>query len=158
MKIVVEVQSPIHDSFRVRQLIGMFDLPASSAATQRFGVELPDMSEDWQIGLIVGPSGSGKTTIARQAYGEALHQSFDWPSDRAVIDGFGNRSVKEITHVLSSVGFSSPPAWLRPYSVLSNGEKFRCDLARALLCGMQNDEFRMQNEMQDPKNDSSFCI
>ena len=35
--------------------------------------------------------------------------------------------------MLASVGFGSPPAWLRPYWALSNGEKFRCDLARALL-------------------------
>jgi GNAT superfamily N-acetyltransferase len=36
--------------------------------------------------------------------------------------------------MLTAVGFSSPPAWVKPYAVLSNGEKFRCDLARALLC------------------------
>jgi GNAT superfamily N-acetyltransferase len=41
-------------------------------------------------------------------------------------------SIKEVTELLSSVGFSSPPAWLRPYHVLSNGQKFRCDLARLL--------------------------
>ena len=34
---------------------------------------------------------------------------------------------------LTSVGFASPPSWLKPYSVLSNGEKMRCDLARAIL-------------------------
>jgi ABC-type glutathione transport system ATPase component len=28
---------------------------------------------------------------------------------------------------------ASPPSWIKPYSILSNGEKFRCDLARALL-------------------------
>src|SRR5262249_45512724 len=36
---------------------------------------------------------------------------------------------------LSAVGLSSPPSWIKPYQVLSNGEKFRCDLARALLQG-----------------------
>jgi GNAT superfamily N-acetyltransferase len=30
------------------------------------------------------------------------------------------------------VGFSSPPSWVKPYHVLSGGERFRCDLARAL--------------------------
>ena len=133
MLISTEVRTPIHDSFRVRQLAGMFDLPVSSETSQRFNVELPSLEEDWQIGLIVGPSGSGKSTIAKAAFGEALHLSTDWPADHAVIDGFGERSVKEITHALSCVGFSSPPAWLRPYAVLSNGEKFRCDLARSLL-------------------------
>ncbi|CAK9112386.1 Putative amino-acid ABC transporter ATP-binding protein YecC, partial [Durusdinium trenchii] len=41
-------------------------------------------------------------------------------------------SIKEITGLLSSVGFSSPPAWLRPFAVLSNGQQFRVTLARAL--------------------------
>src|SRR5207247_1429153 len=30
------------------------------------------------------------------------------------------------------VGFSSPPAWLRPFHVLSTGEQFRASLARLL--------------------------
>jgi GNAT superfamily N-acetyltransferase len=40
--------------------------------------------------------------------------------------------IKEIVNLLSSVGFSSPRAWLRPYRVLSTGEQFRVDLARVL--------------------------
>jgi GNAT superfamily N-acetyltransferase len=42
-------------------------------------------------------------------------------------------SVQEITNAFNSVGFSSPPSWLKPYSVLSNGQKMRVDLARAIL-------------------------
>src|SRR6185437_13119306 len=34
---------------------------------------------------------------------------------------------------LSSVGFSSPPSWARPFGVLSNGEQFRATLARAMI-------------------------
>lgn len=41
-------------------------------------------------------------------------------------------SVKDITLLLSSVGFSSPPAWLRPHHTLSTGEQFRADLARLI--------------------------
>jgi energy-coupling factor transporter ATP-binding protein EcfA2 len=40
--------------------------------------------------------------------------------------------IKDITSLLSAVGFSSPPAWLRPFSVLSTGEQFRVTLARLL--------------------------
>ncbi|HQU46884.1 MAG TPA: GNAT family N-acetyltransferase, partial [Pirellulales bacterium] len=50
-----------------------------------------------------------------------------------VIDGFGEHSIREITRVLSAVGLSSPPAWIKPYHVLSTGERFRCDVARALM-------------------------
>ncbi len=131
--ITTEVHSPICPSFRVRQLAGLFDLPIEETSRQTFSVEVPGDNEPWTIGAIVGPSGSGKSTIARAAFGEALLPPAPWPSDAAVIDGFGERSIKTITQVLAAVGFSSPPAWLRPYHVLSNGERFRCDLARALL-------------------------
>ncbi len=118
----------------MRQVEGMFDLAAAETSRSSFSVEVPGMEEEWSIGLIVGPSGSGKSTIARQAFGAALYGGGTWPNDAAVVDGFGAASVKDITQMLTAVGFSSPPAWLRPYGVLSNGEKFRCDLARALLC------------------------
>jgi hypothetical protein len=41
-------------------------------------------------------------------------------------------SIHDITGLLTAVGFSSPPSWVKPYHVLSGGERFRCDLARAL--------------------------
>jgi len=44
-----------------------------------------------------------------------------------------NCSIQEITNTFNSVGFSSPPSWLKSYSVLSNGQKMRVDLARAML-------------------------
>jgi energy-coupling factor transporter ATP-binding protein EcfA2 len=128
------VECPVHRSFRVEQLSGIFDLSLEEKLAQQFRVEVPDLAEDWQIGLIVGPSGSGKSTIARQVFGDALIQGFEWPADKAVLDGFAPElSVQELSQTLSAVGFSSPPSWVKPYHVLSNGEKFRCDLARALL-------------------------
>ncbi len=113
----------------------MFDVALEEKVTERFEVELPADDEDWSIGVIVGPSGSGKSTIARKAYDKNLVEGFRWPRDKAVVDGFGEKTIKEITHALTAVGFSSPPSWVKPYGVLSNGEKFRCDLARALLSG-----------------------
>ena len=41
--------------------------------------------------------------------------------------------MDSVTAALSSVGLGTVPSWLRPYSVLSTGEKFRADLARILL-------------------------
>ena len=133
MNINITVECPIHDSFRVRQVAGMFDVPLSEKCERQFSVELPDLDEPWQIGVIVGPSGSGKTTVARAAFADAFFRGGNWAMDRAVIDGFGDRPIKQITQALTAVGFSSPPAWIKPYHVLSNGEKFRCDLAQALL-------------------------
>jgi hypothetical protein len=99
-------------------------------------VELPLHENDWNIGLIVGPSGCGKSTIARSLFADAmtvddLHTA--WPADRCVLDAFPEvMPIKEIVQLLSSVGFASPPAWLRPYHVLSTGQRFRCDLALLL--------------------------
>jgi GNAT superfamily N-acetyltransferase len=140
----VKVECPVFDSFRVQQVAGMFDVPVSQRVSEHFWVELPDTvlsteysvvcpaGDQWRIGLIVGPSGSGKSTIAQRIFGERLYQQREWPRDRAVIDGLGDRPIKEITGLFTAVGFSSPPSWIKPYHVLSGGERFRCDLARAL--------------------------
>ncbi len=160
----VSVSCPVFDSFRVQQVGGMFDVPLAERAVERFRVEAPDWLLDadgvmagregcsaaddppaiaqtpaWTIGLIVGPSGSGKSTMARALFGDRVHRPSAWPDDRAVIDGLGDRSIKECTRLFTAVGFSSPPSWIKPYSVLSNGEKFRCDLARALAEGTEKD-------------------
>lgn len=132
-QLTVTVETPIRDSFRVQQVIGMFGLPEQPSSRETFAAEIPGLDEDWQIGCIVGPSGSGKTTLARAAFATALYEPQVWPADRAVIDSLGTAPLQQIAHVLTAVGLGSPPAWLRPFVVLSNGEKFRCELARALL-------------------------
>jgi GNAT superfamily N-acetyltransferase len=112
------------------------DLPLSSSPCLPVSESPPlpvcPSPSPWQIGLIVGPSGSGKSTIARAMFGDRMYRPREWPADRAVIDGLGPRPIKEITRLFTAVGFSSPPSWIKPYQVLSNGEQFRCDLARAL--------------------------
>jgi GNAT superfamily N-acetyltransferase len=129
----VVVETPVVDSFRVRQVAGMFDVPLETSIRERFTAELPAFEEPWRIGAIVGPSGSGKSTVARAAYGTRLFTGAEWSHESAVIDGFGERPFGQIVRMLASVGFGSPPSWIKPYRVLSQGERFRCDLARALL-------------------------
>lgn len=136
----ITVACPVHDSFRVKQVSGLFDVPLTEKVRQTFSVEVPELAGDWKIGLIVGPSGSGKSTIARELFGRSLYQTSDWPRGRAVIDVFPESlSIREITALLTAVGFSSPPGWVKPYEVLSNGERFRCDLALALSQGTAGD-------------------
>jgi ABC-type lipoprotein export system ATPase subunit len=114
------------------------------APTQRsereWEFELPIDADaaDWQIGLVIGASGSGKTTLAREAWKDApfvtVGTGYEWPDNKAVVDGFpADMSVKDVCAALSSVGFSTPPAWLRPFRVLSTGEQFRATIARVLL-------------------------
>lgn len=125
--------SPVARSARVKQLEGMFDLPPSKRSEVSWNVELPLDQKPWQIGLIHGPSGCGKSTIAKTFFGDRLIAGFPWTEGRAIVDDFPETmGIKDITALLSSVGFSSPPAWLRPFGCLSNGEQFRVTLARAL--------------------------
>lgn len=117
---------------RVMQLEGLFDLPASKVSESKWTVDL-ELPTEWNVGLIVGPSGSGKSTIARELFGKHLVAAYEWSEQRSIIDGFPTtKGIKDITGVLSSVGFSSPPSWLRPFQALSNGEQFRVTIARAL--------------------------
>jgi GNAT superfamily N-acetyltransferase len=132
---------PVPDSFRVQQVAGMFDVPLAAKTTERFAVELPGRDEPWDVGLIVGPSGSGKSTVAKRFFADALNQAAEWPADRAVIDGFGDLPTRQIVELFTAVGFSSPPSWVKPYSVLSTGERFRCDLARALASAFSQSTF-----------------
>lgn len=125
--------SPIVRSVRVAQVEGMFDIAPSERSGEQWDVTLPLEERDWSIGAIVGPSGSGKSTIARELFGATVCTGFDWPSDRSLLDGFPTeQGIKDITALLSSVGFSSPPLWLRPFGVLSTGQQMRVTIARLL--------------------------
>jgi ABC-type polar amino acid transport system ATPase subunit len=46
-------------------------------------------------------------------------------------------TVPEITTAIYSVGFASPSDWLKAYDCLSQGEKMRVDIARALCLDQQ---------------------
>ena len=115
---------------------GLFDIPPSERPRLKWNVNLPVDEKPWNIGLVVGPSGSGKSTVARKLFADQLRLQEKlpaWPEDQSVLDGFPPQmSIKDVVALLSSVGFSSPPAWLRPFRVLSTGEQFRVTLARLL--------------------------
>jgi ABC-type molybdenum transport system ATPase subunit/photorepair protein PhrA/GNAT superfamily N-acetyltransferase len=124
-------ESQPKQSFRVASIIGKFDLQ-SDKIVERFqgSIDLPD---EWQVGIIVGKSGTGKTTIAKELFPDAYLTSYEYNAETVLDDMPKNASVDEISNAFNSVGFSSPPSWLKPYAVLSNGQKMRVDLARAIL-------------------------
>lgn len=132
----IQLKSEIERSPRVMKIEGMFDIQASSLAVTEIPLNIPNLEEKpWNIGLIVGPSGSGKSTVAKNLFQQQLEtiENLEWSSSKAIVDCFPKEmSIKEITELLSSVGFSSPPAWLRPFHTLSNGEQFRVSLARII--------------------------
>lgn len=135
----ITVETPIPSSPRIQQIRGMFDLPAEKSSRLTWNVHLPLDRDPWSIGLIVGPSGCGKTTLARQLFAAADYYGpnaspIDERLDgRSVVDAFPeSMSIHDIVALLSAVGFASPPAWLRPFHVLSTGQQFRVRLALAL--------------------------
>lgn len=118
------------NTFRVSKVEADFDVKPEHSCEHFVGdLEMP---ETWNIGVIVGGSGTGKSTIAKEIFGDAVIDGFKYCAD-SVIDDMPNANVSEITKMFYSVGFGSVPSWLKPYKVLSNGEKMRVDLARALL-------------------------
>lgn len=133
LDVVVESNSKI--STRAMQVCGMFDCPPQETQTLRWKANLPLDEKPWSVGLIVGPSGSGKSTCAKALWPRQMEERIEWKAD-SVIDDFPETvSIGEITAALSSVGFNTVPAWLRPFHVLSNGEKFRAEMARRLVEG-----------------------
>ena len=119
-------------TFRVSSIIGMFDLDINHI-TEHFTGNIDIEDKEWNVGLIVGGSGTGKSTIAKEIFKNAYIKSYEYNAKSVVDDMPKNKSIKDIELAFTNVGFASPPSWLKPYSVLSNGEKMRCDLARALL-------------------------
>jgi GNAT superfamily N-acetyltransferase len=129
----IRVNSPVIETPRVLQVRGLFELPASKTSGLEWDVDLPLAARPWHVGLVVGPSGCGKSTIARHLWPDAVARPAVWPEDASVLDGFPEAlGIKDVTEILSSVGFSSPPAWLRPFHVLSTGQQFRVTLARLI--------------------------
>ena len=81
---------------------------------------------DWNIGIVVGGSGSGKTTILNQL-GETKKIKFH--REKSLISNFDWLDPKEASKLLTSMGLSSVPTWLRPFHLLSNGEQYRATMA-----------------------------
>lgn len=133
MKIDIAVETKLSNSTRVKQLSAMFDVPPAEKCKLQWHGELPIENTGWNVGLIVGPSGCGKSTIARNLFADHFDVPLAWPGKSVIDDFAAGHSMQEISNVCQAVGFNTIPAWMRPYAVLSNGERFRVDLARRLL-------------------------
>ena len=132
MKIAVNHRCTDFNSYRAARVKSLFNV--ESGANVAIEAELPIDDADWKVGLIVGPSGSGKSSMGARIWGEEAIYRPSWPDRRPIVDAIAPRgSFDEVTAALASVGLGSVPTWLRPYRVLSNGERFRADLAR-LVC------------------------
>lgn len=132
-RINLTLESPASGSPRAEQLAGMFDVPSTASTSVTIKGNLPLAKRAWNVGLIVGPSGAGKSSVARELWGKAVSPRMKWTGASVIDDFDADRPIQEITDVCQAVGFNTVPAWLRPYKVLSTGERFRVEIARRLL-------------------------
>ena len=130
MKITATRSCPDYAGYRAALVKSLFNVEDAT----RFDIEaeLPVEEREWKIGLIVGPSGSGKTTLGTELFGPGyLYQPKRWPKNKPVVEAIlPDGDWRSVTAALSAVGLGTVPTWLRPYHVLSMGERFRADLAR----------------------------
>ena len=155
---IVRQSQPVK-SFRVASVMGTYDLQTEHISERFVGdIDLPD---SWNVGLIVGRSGTGKTTIATELFGEKIYRGGQNYTHECLLDDFPQDvAMSDIYQALTSVGFASAPDWLKSYDVLSNGEKMRCDIARAML---ENDDMFVFDEFtsvvdRDIAKVASFAI
>lgn len=142
MKFKIERKNKVFISDRVSEVMTDFDIKQEHS-NECFEGNIDIENQQWNIGLIVGGSGTGKSTIAKELFSESYIRGFDY-TGKCVLDNMPEEcSVKEIEKAFTAVGFSSPPSWLKPYSVLSTGEKMRVDLARSIL---ENDDLIVFDE------------
>ena len=132
----VVLSSVIHDDEITQSIQKMFDYqPERGVVTE--SISIPTFPTDFQIGLLIGGSGSGKSTILRTVFGG--EENVEWALEKSIASHF--KSATEASQRFGAVGLNSIPSWLKPYHVLSNGEKFRADMARRLRSGAVIDEF-----------------
>lgn len=131
MNIDIHHQCADHNSYRAARIKSLFNV--EQGANVHINADLPIDDDDWQIGVIVGGSGTGKTSIGKKLWrGTPIHNP-KWDKTKPIIDQIAAEgSIDDATACLSAVGLGTVPAWLRPFHVLSNGEQFRANLARAL--------------------------
>ena len=131
MRIDVQHQPPEPDTYRAARVRSLFNVD-TAAVDVTADLSIEDL--DWALGVVVGPSGSGKSTIGRALWGpRAVSGARRWPKDAPIVEAISpNGAFDDVTAALSAVGLGSVPAWLRPYRLLSTGERFRADLARVV--------------------------
>jgi len=90
-----------------------------------------------RIVFLTGSSGTGKSSalsqIDRHFAGACMVDRVSFPTQAAVIDHIAPwASLREAVGFMTSCGFSEPHLWVRRFQELSDGEKFRVQLARAV--------------------------
>lgn len=139
---LVRLESPVATSFRCQKAANSLDIDVNKKSIHELKIAA-DITSKYNVGLIVGASGSGKTTLAKQIYGQDCFKS-DLDKSKPIIDQLPKElSYDECANLLSGIGLTSVPCWIRPVYTLSNGQTAR---AEAALMMSKNDSFTVLDE------------
>ena len=87
-----------------------------------------DLPQTYNLGVIVGASGTGKSTLL-QEFGDVEKQP-QWLKEKSIASHF--ETANDAAERLCAAGLMSIPEWVKSFDSLSNGQKFRANLARQL--------------------------
>ena len=133
----IELKSKIINDKYTEYVYEAFDIQNREETSVNINMNLGEAKNfEWNIGVILGGSGSGKTTILKKM-GDVKKVVFDY--EKPLISNFDWLEPKEATLVLTSMGLSSVPTWLRPFHTLSNGEQYRATLAYLVSSSNENE-------------------
>jgi len=115
-----------------------FDIQNKSESNVIVEANLENLPKDWNIGVVYGGSGTGKTTILKNYFKKEMDKSY-FDNSKSLISNFDWLEPKDATFLLSAMGLSSVPTWLRPFNTLSNGEQYRANLAYIVGSAKENE-------------------
>lgn len=120
----VRLESDVFTSFRCQKAADSLDINAKEKSVHELSVDA-DLETPFNIGLIVGASGSGKTTLAKQIFGNDVF-GFECDLSKPVIEQFPDEyDYNDCAKMLSGIGLTAVPCWIRPMYTLSNGQQAR---------------------------------
>lgn len=128
----VILQSPVSQSYRCKRAADSLDIDVNKKSIHQLSINL-DLEKPYNIGLILGSSGSGKTSLAKNMFGEDCFKNVI-DENKPIIDQFPDSyDYETCAKILSGVGLTQVPCWIRPVYTLSNGQKARAEAA-LLMC------------------------
>lgn len=122
---------------RTRRVHEMFGLGEGARQVKVFdGFQIDP--QPGQVILVTGPSGSGKSTLVRylaqRLAGVVNLAEVTFRCDRALVDDFDVDLDRTLEH-LSHAGLAEAFLFLRSFDQLSDGQRYRARLAKALASG-----------------------
>jgi energy-coupling factor transporter ATP-binding protein EcfA2 len=134
----INLKHKINNDKYTEYIYEAFDIQNKEESNVIVEANLEHLPKDWNIGVVYGGSGTGKTTILKNYFKKEMDKSY-FDNSKSLISNFDWLEPKDATFLLSAMGLSSVPTWLRPFNTLSNGEQYRANLAYIVGSASENE-------------------